>query len=101
MDSKILLGKILQRFLDRGISEVRGYDSFKYLRETNNSVYVGREQGQDTPVPFGKIILGIEAFKSKPELYDRGPNALREYGITHTTSPIWSLLHLLSPDDYK
>jgi len=101
MDSKILLGKILQRFSDRSVSKVEGYNSFQYLRETDNSVYVGREKGQDTSIPFKKIIVGIEAFKENPELYDKGPNSLREFGITHINSPIWSLLRLLSPRDYN
>ena len=34
MDSKILLGKILQRFSDLRLCKVEGYISFKYLRET-------------------------------------------------------------------
>ena len=101
MDSKILLGKILQRFSDMGFCKVEGYNSFQYLRETNNAVYVGRERGKDTYIAFEKVIVGIEAFKSKPSLYEEGPSALREFGITHITSPIWSLLHLLSIDDYK
>ena len=101
MDSKILLGKILQRFSDLRLCKVEGYVSFKYLRETKNAVYVGREQGQDTRISFKKLITGIEAFKSKPGLYDEGPPSLREFGITHVNSPIWSLLHLLSPEDYK
>ena len=101
MDSKILLGKILQRFADQGFCEVEGYNSFEYLRETNSTVYVGREQGLDTIIPFQKIIVGIDAFKSNPGLYNSGPSALRDFGITHITSPIWSLLHLLSSDDYK
>tara|TARA_R110002049_G_scaffold272440_1_gene449975 strand:+ start:7387 stop:7692 length:306 start_codon:yes stop_codon:yes gene_type:complete len=100
MDSKILLGKILQRFSDGGISKVEGYNSYRYLRETENAVYVGREQGQDTRIPFKIIIVGIEALKANPELLNKGPNALREFGITHINSPTWSLLKLLSPTDY-
>ena len=101
MDSKILLGKILQRFSDLGISKVDGYNGFEYLKETNNSIYVGRENGKDTQIPFKKILIGIEAFKARPELYKAGPSALREFGITHIASPIWSLLHLLSSKDYE
>ena len=101
MDSKILLGKILQRLSDLGISKVDGYHGFEYLRETNNSVYVGREKGKDTSIPFNKIIMGIEAIKSDPLAYDKGPTVLRKFGITHITSPVWSLLHLLPIDDYK
>lgn len=101
MDSKILLGKILQRFFDKGISKMPGYNSFGYLRETNNSVYVSREKGKDTRVPFDKILNGIEAIKSKTELYNEGPTALREYDIKYITSPVWSLLHLLLASDYE
>lgn len=56
MDSKILLGKILQRFFDTGVSKVEGYSGYGYLRETNGSVYVSRENGMATRVPFKKII---------------------------------------------
>lgn len=101
MNSHILLGKILQRFCDSGISRVEGFNSFEYLRETCNTVYLKRENGQETSIPFKKIIVGIEAFKLNPELFNLGPSALRPYGITHITSPIWSLLHLLTPEDYN
>jgi len=101
MDSKIVLGKILQRFSDQGLSKMDGYNGFEYLRETNNSVYVSRENGKDTRVSFKEILIGIDAYKSIPSLYNEGPLALREYGITHITSPVWSILHLLQPSDYK
>lgn len=101
MDSKILLGKILQRFSDKKVCQVEGYNSFGYIRETNNSVYVTRENGQDTPIPFKKIIIGIEACQKNLSLYNLGPGELREYGITHINSPIWSLLHLLKEEEYN
>ncbi len=101
MDSKILLGKILQRFADQKIAQVEGYNSFGYIRETDNTVFVTRENGADTPIPFDRIVIGIEAYKSRPELYNQGPTGLREFDITHITSPIWSLLHLLLPEEYK
>lgn len=101
MDSKILLGKILQRFSDKKIWQVEGYNSCEYLYETDSSVFVGREKGEDSKVPFNIIIKGIDAYKSKVDLYKEGPTKLREYGITHVTSPVWSLLHLLSPEDYS
>ena len=101
MDSKILLGKILQRFSDNRSCQVEGYNSFGYIRETNNQVYVTREKGEDTPIPFKKILIGIEAYKENSELFNEGPGALRDVGITHINSPIWSLLHLLSLKDYE
>jgi hypothetical protein len=101
MDSKILLGKILQRFKDKGAAQVNGYNSFGYIRETNNSVFVTREGGKDTSLTFAKIIVGIDAYKSNPYLYNEGPNVLRKFGITHVTSPVFALLHMLDEEDYK
>lgn len=45
MDSKILLGKILQRFFDLKIAKIEDYNSFGYIRETINSIIVTREGG--------------------------------------------------------
>jgi hypothetical protein len=101
MDSKILLGKILQRFYDLKTAQVEGYNEFNYIKETDNAVYVTRENGKDTSISFDKILLGIEAYKSNPKLYLEGPVALRNFNITHVTSPIWSLLHLLDEIDYE
>lgn len=101
MDSKILLGKILQKFSDQKVSKVEGYNSFRYIRETNKAVHVTREDGKNTTVPFSKIIIAIDAFKENPELYLEGPGKLRDFGITHVNSPVWSLLHLLSIEEYK
>jgi hypothetical protein len=91
----------LQKFKTQKKAQVQGYKSFGYIRETENMVYVTRETGMDTAIPFEKIIIGIEAFKTDPNLYHQGPVKLREYGITHVTSPIWSLLHLLDVSDYQ
>ncbi|NRT13622.1 hypothetical protein [Flavobacterium sp. 14A] len=101
MDSKILLGKILQRFSDMKSSQIEDYNSFGYIRETNNAVYVSRENGKDTRIPFDKLIIGIDAYKEYPNLYLEGPNALRQFEIKYITSPVWSLLHLLTQENYK
>ncbi|MBP6304270.1 MAG: hypothetical protein KBB37_03160 [Bacteroidia bacterium] len=101
MDSRILLGKILQRLKDNGKAQVEGYNSFGYIRETENAVWVTRETGDNTPVPFDKILKGISAYQSNSILYNQGPTALREFGITHVTSPIFALLHLLEKEDYS
>ncbi len=66
MDSKILLGKILQRFSDIKTVKVEGYNSFGYIRETNNAVFVTREAGGNTRIQFEKILLGIESYKLNP-----------------------------------
>lgn len=101
MDSKILLGKILQRFKDKGIAKVEGYNSFRYISETENSVFVTREAGKDTHVSFEKILKGIDAYKASNSLYQTTPTALRDFSITHVTSPVFALLHLLEEDDFK
>ena len=101
MDTELLLGKILQKFKAQQFAQVQGYKLFGYIRETENMVYITRETGQDTPIPFEKIKIGIEAFRTDPNLYHQGPSKLRAFGITHVTSPIWSLLHLLDISDYK
>lgn len=101
MDSKIILGKILQKFCDMKVSQVNGYNRFCYIRETNNAIYVTREKGKDTKIPFKKILIAIDAYKENPSSYDFGPNELRSFGITHLNSPIWSLLHLLPVENYS
>ncbi|MFT3845772.1 MAG: hypothetical protein QM725_12020 [Lacibacter sp.] len=100
MESKILLGKILQRFHDNRLAKVEGYNSFGYIRETDRQVFVTRENGGDTSVTFEKILTGIEAYQTNPKLYNEGPTALRAFGITHVTSPVWALLHLLTINEY-
>jgi len=46
------------------------------------------------------LLMGIEAYQSNPSLYEQGPAALREFGITHVTSPIYAMLHLLSKKEF-
>lgn len=101
MDSKILLGKILQRFYDCKTILSKENKSFNYIKETDTAVYVTRENGENTRVPFDKIIIGIEGYQKQPSLYHEGPGALRDLGITHVNSPVWSLLHLLNQQDYE
>ena len=101
MNSENLLQLILKRFKEKRKAQVEGYNSFCYIRETNNSVVVTRETGEDTTIPFGKILKGINAYKANSTLYHIGPTALRDFGVTHLTSPVWSLLHLLNEENYK
>jgi len=100
MDSKILLGRILQRFIDEKAARVPGYQSFGFLRLRTESVLVTRERGKDTPVPFSAILTGINAYQQNAELYQQGPSALRAFGISHVTSPVFALLQLLEQKDY-
>lgn len=101
MESKSLLEQIITEFKEKKVAQVPEYYSFGYVRETPKAVIVSRDTGEDTRVPFDKIVTGIEAFISDPDLYDQGPTKLRSFGITHVTSPVWSLLHLLPKESYK
>jgi len=85
---------LLSRFREKGVAQVKGYNRFGYIRETNKAVIVSRESGKDTRVPITKIELAIEAVRNDPNVYNEGPSRLRRYGITHMESPIWAILHL-------
>jgi hypothetical protein len=100
MDAKILCGRILQLFIEKGSAQVSGYKKFAYLSHNNTSVLIGREDGNDTRVPFNKIIKVITSYQTNPEDYELGPSKTRDYGLTHINSPVWSLLHLLEKEDY-
>ena len=89
MDSCILLGKILQRLSDQGFCQVKEYKKFIYVRETDSSVHVLRENEREAIIPFNKLQVAIKAYQHNNLLYDEGPNALRNYGLTHITSPIF------------
>ena len=94
--SDYLVKKIVKRFKEKGYSQVEGYNRFGYMRETPSAVIVSREKGKDTAIPFAKIEKAIEAIREEHNVYSKGPSALRDYGITHINSPVWSLIHLLS-----
>lgn len=100
MNTTILLSRIIDKFIEQKVSQVEGYVPFGYLGHTDKTVTVSRKNGEDTPVSFAALTVGIEAFRAQPELYNSGPSALRKVGITHVTSPVWSLLHLLDQQDY-
>ena len=94
-DPKELVQEIIEKFREKKIA--RGQRaSFGYIRETSNAVIVSRENGDDTRVPFKKIELAIEFYRDHLEDYDEGPVKLRKCGLTHITSPIWALIHLIS-----
>lgn len=101
MDSRILLGRILQRFEDKGKAKVVGYNEFKYVRETESSVIVLRQNGSRTPIPHARILKGIEYYQKNSESYSMGPSALGKARLTHVTSPIFALLHLLPKEAFR
>ena len=101
MDARIILGRILQRLIDTKKAQADGFKSFKLVHYNKSSIIILREKGTEAVIPFKKLLVGIEAFQSDPSLYDRGPSSLRPFGLTHITSPIYALLHLLNREDFK
>jgi hypothetical protein len=101
MESKILLGKILQRFEDQGYAKVDGYNRFDLVKSGETFVTVLRQKGTEAKVDFKRLLIGIDFYKENNSAYDEGPTALRRAGITHITSPVFSLLHLLKKAAYK
>jgi hypothetical protein len=101
MEPQILLGRIFQRFIDQQYAQIIGYNRFGFIELTNNYVLISREAGEDTKVPFSKIIIGIEAYQMDNDLYHQNTTPLRDQGITHVTSPVFALLHLLPESAYR
>lgn len=91
--------KIIERFQKKGFAQVPGYKKFGYISKTSKTVLVSREGGEDTLIPLSKIEEAIKAIRLNNSIFDDGPSSLRKYGITHITSPIWSLVHLLSLEE--
>ena len=92
--NKDLAKLIVRRFKEKGWSRVPGYNRFGYLSETASAVIVDRESGKNTRIPIKKIEQGISAVRTDSTVYDGGPSKLRQHGITHIGSVVWSLLHL-------
>lgn len=90
---------ILERFKAQGYSQVPGYNRFGFVQGTENALVVSREAGQPTRFPITKIDQAISAARSDPAVYDGGPGRLRDHGITHINSVLWSLLHLASKSE--
>ncbi|MEK7775315.1 MAG: hypothetical protein AAB305_05475 [Candidatus Zixiibacteriota bacterium] len=62
---------------------------------------ISRERGKDTRIPFHKIADAIVAVRKDHKVYSEGPSRLRKHGLTHITSPLWALLHLLTLEELK
>lgn len=92
---------ILRRFETQGWTQVQGYKRFGFIRRTDAAVIVSRENGRDTPVPVRKIEQGISAVRGDFTVYAGGPSKLRQHGITHVNSVVWSFLHLLTEAEIR
>lgn len=92
---------IIQAMKSQGYSKVEGYNKFTYIRDQSEYIEIGRENGKDTKIYFDKMLRGIEEFQTNNDLYDEGPSKLRDFGITHVNSHVWSMLHLLDKEEYQ
>lgn len=84
-------------------TEVRGasgYKKFDFVRETNNAIYLMRENGNLTKITHSTLTKAIEAVRRDRSVYSQGPGALRAAAeITHVTSPTWALLRSVTLND--
>ena len=96
MDANNIIKEIANRLKNQGYCQVGGYNRFIYIHETDKAVILLREKGTETRIPYSKLAQAVEAVRIDPAIYQNGPSGLRRHGITHITSPVWSLLHLLT-----
>lgn len=96
-----ILLKILSRLRQRGYAQVPGYNRFGFVRQADSYLVVSREKGKDTNIPYNKLAVAIDAVRKDSKVYSEGPSKLRKHGLTHITSPLWSLLHLLTLEELR
>ena len=81
MESMKILDQILKNLREKGSTQVSGYNRFGYIRETDTAVIISREAGEDTRIPFSKILECIKAVQDDASVYDGGPSKLRAYAL--------------------
>ncbi len=101
MDVSQVISMIVNRFERQGYAQVPGYNRFGFVVRGNSHVVVSRESGRDTKVPYAKLGEAIEAVREDSKVYSEGPSKLRNHGLTHITSPLWALLHLLKLEELR
>src|SRR5258706_819124 len=101
MDSKIILGKLLQRLSDNSYAQVKGYNKFVFVRETDVYVEVLRQKGTKAKIYYTRLIDAINFYRTNPSAYDNGPNALRQIPMVRVNSPVFAILHLLPAESFK
>lgn len=99
--SEILLGRILQKMITNGYCQMEGYNRYAYLSHSSNSLVIGRKDGMDTTIPYSKILLAIQNYQLNPDDFEGNTTTIKNYGISHIYSPIFSLLHMLNKEDYE
>jgi hypothetical protein len=88
---------IVQRLRARRYAQVDGYKRFDFISEDERGITVSRERGADTRIAFVEIVKAVEAMRSDPAVYDRGPIALRKHIGRRIYSPLWAMLRLMTP----
>jgi hypothetical protein len=69
---------------------------FKYVTETERTAIMLRQRtGKKAVVGRSLLEAAVRAVRTNPRLYEQGPGALRDIGITHVGSVIFALLRLL------
>lgn len=93
--------ELVTRLEQQGYAQVPGYNRFGYVRQTGSYVVVSREKGKDTKIPLKKIAAAVDAVRKDSSVYTGGPSRLRRHGLTHITSPLWAILHLLTVEELR
>jgi hypothetical protein len=94
-DADQVVEEIIGVLREKGLAQVPGYAPFRYLRRNGAAVFVERRNGNEAKILASVLRRAVEAVREDETIYVGGPSRLREYGITHVTSPTWALLRLL------
>ncbi|RZK20060.1 MAG: hypothetical protein EOO43_11365 [Flavobacterium sp.] len=65
------------KYTDSGFAQIPTYNKFGFVELKNTFMVISQENGEDTPIPFQKIIKSIEAYQGDINLYNEGPSSLR------------------------
>jgi hypothetical protein len=95
----LVVDEIISTFKASRFAQVPGYKRFEFVKESRGAVTVLRENGNTADVRKAVLAKAVEAVREKQRIYTKGPSSLRDFGITHVTSPTWALLRLLPLND--
>ena len=95
-DSNSIASELIRRLEARKFAQVDGYNKFGFVKKTSTYVVVSREAGQDTKIPGAKLAEAVEAVRCDHNVYSGGPSKLQKKGLTYISSPLWSILHLMT-----
>ncbi len=78
---------------------VPGYTWFEVIESNDQGLNLKRAKGTQALIRRSVLERAVQAVREDPRRYIAGPSSLRSVGITHVTSPAWSLVRLLSLND--